>query len=133
MSAEKEVVFSPHAPNPIGPYSQGIKHGGLIYVSGCIGISKESNSLVSGGVGNETRQALDNLKSIVEAGGSNLSRVLKCTILLADMAFFREVNAIYAEYFPVDPPARATFAVLGLPAGALVEIECICAEAPPST
>ncbi len=105
-----------------------MKYGGVIYVSGCIGLSRETGALVPGGIAEETRQALENLKNIVEASGSNLSRVLKTTILLADMQFFKEVNAIYAEYFPADPPARATFAVLGLPAGALVEIECICAD-----
>lgn len=104
-----------------------MKYGGVIYVSGCIGLNKETGSLVSGGIVEETRQTLENLKRIVESSGSNLSRVLKTTILLADMQFFKEVNSIYSEYFPVDPPARATFAVLGLPAGALVEIECICA------
>ncbi len=97
----------------------------MLYVSGCIGINRELKGLVPGGLAAQTRQALDNLKAIVEAGGSDLSKVVKCTVLLADMATFGEVNAIYAEYFPENPPARATFAVLGLPAGALVEIDCI--------
>jgi 2-iminobutanoate/2-iminopropanoate deaminase len=100
----------------------------VTYVSGCIGLSKDTGALVIGGIEEETRQALENLKSIVLASGSDLSRVLKTTILLADMQYFKVVNAIYAEYFPTDPPARATFAVLGLPAGALIEIECICAD-----
>ena len=95
-------------------------------MSGCIGINKELKALVPVGVGAQARQVLENLKAIVESAGSDLSKVVKCTVLLADMAFFAEVNAIYAEYFPENPPARATFAVLGLPAGALVEIECIC-------
>lgn len=69
---------------------------------------------------------MENLKNIIEYSGSDMSKVVKCTILLADMATFAEVNAIYGEYFPKDPPARATFAVLGLPAGAAVEIEAVC-------
>jgi 2-iminobutanoate/2-iminopropanoate deaminase len=81
--------------------------------------------LVPGGVGAQARRVLENLKAIVEYAGSDMSRVCKCTVLLTDMANFAEVNAIYAEYFPVDPPARATFAVVGLPGGALVEIDCI--------
>jgi 2-iminobutanoate/2-iminopropanoate deaminase len=108
--------------------SQAIKYGGVTYVSGCIGLNKETGALVHGGIVEETRQALENLKSIVVASGSDLSRVLKTTVLLADMQYFKEVNAIYAEYFPFEPPARATFAVLGLPAGALIEIECVCAD-----
>ena len=89
---------------------------------------KETGSLVIGGIEQEARQALENLKNIVLASGSDLTRVLKTTILLADMQYFQVVNRIYAEYFPTDPPARATYAVLGLPAGALIEIECICAD-----
>lgn len=69
---------------------------------------------------------MENMKSIVESGGCNMSRIVKCTVLLADIADFSVVNAVYAEYFPEDPPARACFAVLALPAGALVEIDCIC-------
>jgi 2-iminobutanoate/2-iminopropanoate deaminase len=139
---ERVVVFTEDAPRAIGPYrqeyhsrllfnffsSQAIKYGGVTYVSGCIGLSKETGALVHGGIEEETRQALENLKSIVLASGSDLSRVLKTTILLADMQYFKAVNDIYAEYFPTDPPARATFAVLGLPAGALIEIECVCAD-----
>jgi len=80
---------------------------------------------VPGGVGAQARRVLENLKAIVECSGSDMSKVVKCTVLLTDMANFAEVNAIYAEYFPKDPPARATFAVVGLPAGSLVEIDAI--------
>ncbi len=85
-----------------------------------------TKALVPGGVGPQARRVLDTMKAIVEYSGSDMSKVCKCTVLLTDMANFAEVNAIYAEYFPKDPPARATFAVAGLPAGALVEIECVC-------
>jgi 2-iminobutanoate/2-iminopropanoate deaminase len=97
----------------------------MLYVSGCIGVNPETKTLVPGGVGPQARMVMENLKNIIEFSGSNMGKVVKCTILLADMASFAEVNAIYGEYFPADPPARATFAVLGLPAGALVEIEAI--------
>lgn len=98
----------------------------MVYVSGCIGLKRGEKTLVEGGVGAQARQTLENLKSIVEASGSDMSKVVKCTVLLSSMDYFAEVNAIYAEYFPSSPPARACFAVLGLPMGALVEIEAIC-------
>jgi 2-iminobutanoate/2-iminopropanoate deaminase len=98
----------------------------MIYVSGCVGLDPISKELAPGGVGSQARRALENLKNIIEAGGSNLQNVVKCTVLLADMSYFAEINAIYGEYFSVDPPARATFAVLGLPLGALIEIDAIC-------
>ncbi len=81
--------------------------------------------MVPGGVEAETRMVLENMKLVVETAGSRMDRVVKCTILLTSMDHFAKVNSIYAEYFPVDPPARTTFAVAGLPAGALVEMDCI--------
>ena len=98
----------------------------MLYVSGNIGVNPDTKAMVPGGVGPQARQVMENLKNIIEECGFSMSKVVKCTILLADMATFGEVNAIYGEYFPEEPPARATFAVLGLPAGALVEIEAIC-------
>lgn len=121
----KEVISSPLAPAAIGPYSQAIKANGMIYCSGCLGVDPELKALVPGGVGAQTRQVLTNMKNVLEAGGSNMNKVVKCTVLLASMSDFVEVNGIYAEFFPADPPARATFAVAGLPLGGLVEIECI--------
>ncbi len=121
----REVISTPNSPAAIGPYSQAIRANGMVYVSGCIGLDPETKKMVEGGVAAQARRVLDNLKAIVEASGSDLSKVCKCTVLLADMSFFAEINAIYAEYFPENPPARATFAVLGLPAGALIEIDCI--------
>ncbi len=101
---------------------------GMIYVSGCIGLNPTTKTLVEGGLIPQTRQVLENMKSVVEAAGSDMSKVVKCTVLLTNMADFIEVNKIYAEFFPVNSPARATFSVVGLPAGALVEIECICMQ-----
>lgn len=97
----------------------------MVYVSGCLGLSPELKALVPGGVGAECRQVLENMKSVLAAAGSDMSKVVKTTILLKDMASFAEVNGIYSEYFTENFPARATFAVAGLPLGALVEIECI--------
>lgn len=99
--------------------------GGMVYCSGSIGLIPETKKLVEGGVGPQARQTLVNMKNVVEGAGSDMSKVVKCTVLLADMETFAEVNAIYAEFFPSNPPARACFAVKGLPAGSLVEIDCI--------
>lgn len=96
-----------------------------MYVSGCIALDPSTRKLVEGGIEEQTRQVLENLKNIVEASGSSLSNVVKCTVLLTDMGTFAAVNNIYAEYFPENPPARMTYAVAGLPANALVEIDAI--------
>lgn len=125
MSLNKVVVSTSKAPAAIGPYSQAIIANGFVFVSGCIGMEVDTMNIVSGGVKSETRKVLDNMKEILEASGTNLSKVVKTTILLQDMSSFAEVNAIYAEYFPVDPPARATYAVKDLPKGAAIEIECV--------
>lgn len=98
----------------------------MVYVSGCIGVDREIGRIVEGGVVAQARQVLTNMKNIIEAAGSDLTKVVKCTVLLVDIAHFAEVNAVYAEFFTENPPARACFAVVALPAGALVEIECIC-------
>ena len=122
---DREVICTENAPAAIGPYSQAIKANGMVYVSGCIGLHPVEKKIVPGGVGAECRQVLENMKAVLEAAGSSMAKVCKTTILLKDMASFAEVNGIYAEYFPESPPARATFAVAGLPLGALVEIEAI--------
>ena len=95
-SIVKEVINSATAPAAIGPYSQAIKAGGMVYVSGCIGMCHIEKKIVTGGVTAETRKVLENLKSIVEAAGSSLDKVVKCTVLLQDIADFPAVNAIYA-------------------------------------
>ena len=96
-----------------------------MYISGCIGVDPATKSIVPGGVGAQARRAMENLKAVVEASGSDLTKVVKCTVLLADMSFFAEINGIYGEYFATNPPARTTFAVAGLPLGALFEIDAI--------
>ena len=126
MSAfDREIISTEGAPAAIGPYSQAVKTSGMLYVSGCIGIKRELGKLVDGGIGPQTRQVMENMKAIVEAGGSSMDKVVKTTVLMTDISSYPEINAIYAEYFPSDsPPAREAYAVAALPAGALIEIDC---------
>lgn len=118
-------IRSEHAPTPVGPYSQGIVAGTTVYCSGQLGLDPATMQLVEGGVAAQTRQALQNLAAVLEAGRSSLRLVVKTTIFLVDMNDFAEVNAVYATFFPHLPPARSTFAVAGLPLGGRVEIEAI--------
>ncbi|KAJ2944368.1 hypothetical protein O0L34_g18369 [Tuta absoluta] len=120
----KTIVRSPNIYEPVGPYSQAILADKTLYVSGVLGMDKEGQ-LVWGGTERETRQALDNMKHVLEAGGASLLSVVKVTILLADMKDFKTVNQVYSEYFQADCPARATYQVAKLPNDASVEIECI--------
>ena len=121
----REVIHSDKAPKPIGPYSIGIRTNGLVFASGSLGLDPSTGELVPGGIEAETRQALENLKSILEAGGASLKSVVKTTVFLRDMAEFPKMNAIYREYFPVDSPARTTVQAAALPKSAAVEIEAI--------
>ena len=117
---------SPAAPDPIGPYSQAIAHGGWLFASGQIPIDPATGKLVTGDVETQTEQAIKNLAAVLEAGGSSLGRVVRSTIYLTDLSLFPEVNAVYAKYFCSDPPpARATVGVASLPLGAAVEIDAI--------
>jgi 2-iminobutanoate/2-iminopropanoate deaminase len=112
-------------PKAIGPYSLGVKACKFVYTAGQIGIDPTTGDLVKGGLESETRQALENLKAILESGGSNLAHVVKTTVFLKDIADFAKMNAIYAEYFNSEPPARSAFQIVALPKGALVEIESV--------
>eukprot|EP00741_Cyanophora_paradoxa_P014272 tig00020780_g13764.t1 len=126
VCAMRQVVQTDAAPSAVGPYSQAIKTKDTLYVSGCLGLVPATMDFESAtDVEIQTEQALKNLKAIIEAGGSRLENVVKTTILLAKIDDFAKVNAIYAKYFPKDPPARSTFAVAALPKAALVEIEAI--------
>jgi 2-iminobutanoate/2-iminopropanoate deaminase len=122
---KKKVIQTDKAPKAIGPYSQAIRTDSVVYTAGQIGFEPASMEIVTGGVEAETRQALTNLKNILEASGSSLEHVVKITVFLQDMADFPKMNAIYAEYFPENPPARSTVQVAALPKGALVEIEAV--------
>ena len=124
----KKVITSDKAPRAIGPYSIAIrieKLVKLVYTAGQIGLDPTTGELVPGGIETETRQVLTNLKHVLEAAGTNLDNVVKTTVFLKDMADFIKMNAIYAEFFAQDPPARSTVAVAGLPKGASVEIEVV--------
>ena len=109
----------------MGPYSLGIKAGQFVFCSGQTGHDLDTGKLVEGGVEAQTRQVMARLSSILEAAGSSLSRVVKTTVFLTDINDFARFNAVYAEFFPSEPPARSTFQVGALPGGASVEIECI--------
>ena len=113
------------APAAIGPYSQAIAAGGLIFVSGQLPIDPATGSFPEGGVEAQTRQSLTNIKAILEEAGSGLDKVVKTTVLLADMGDFAAMNGVYSEFFGNPYPARCAFAVKTLPKGALVEIECV--------
>ncbi|HKX45469.1 MAG TPA: RidA family protein [Planctomycetota bacterium] len=123
---ERTRVHTDRAPAAIGPYSQAIRAGGVLYCSGQVALDPRSGEFRAGTAAEEARRCLENLKAVVEAGGSSLARVVRCTVYLVDMADFAAVNAVYGEFFTGDaPPARATVAVAMLPKGAKVEIDCI--------
>lgn len=121
----KEIINSPKAPAPIGPYSQAIKSGNTLYVSGQIPLDESTGNLVEGSIEEETDQVMKNLSYILEEAGLTFKNVLKCSIFVSDMGNFANVNAVYGRYFPEDPPARETVEVSGLPKGVNVEISCI--------
>jgi 2-iminobutanoate/2-iminopropanoate deaminase len=121
---EKEVLDVPGAVAGL-PFSPAVKVGSIIYLSGQIGNRIGTRTLVPGGVGPETRQALDNIRTILEAAGSSLEEVFKCTVFLADIAEYEAMNKVYAGVFRAEPPARSTVAGSGLALGARVEIECM--------
>lgn len=128
---EKQEIIAEAAPAPIGPYSVGMRVGHLVFTAGQIGIRRETGELVSEDVQAQTRQALENLKNILEAAGSSLELVVKTTIFVKDLENYALINEAYAEYFATKPPARSTVGVAALPAGAAVEIEAIAVTAQP--
>jgi len=126
MSDARQEVRTDEAPAPVGPYSQAIRAGDLVYASGQIPLDPASGEKVEGEIEDEARQVLANLKAVLEAAGSGMDRVVKATVYLTDLSLFPRVNAVYAEAFDVDPaPARVTVGVSALPLGALVEIDAI--------
>lgn len=122
---EKKVVVTEGAPKAIGPYSVGISAGHFVFTAGQIGLDPATQNIIEGGVEAETRQALTNLKNILEAANSSLEQVVKTTVFLRDMGDFARMNAVYSEFFKENPPARSTVQVAALPKGAAVEIEAI--------
>jgi 2-iminobutanoate/2-iminopropanoate deaminase len=124
----KKVISTSKAPAAIGPYSQAIQVGNLVFASGQIPIDPAMGNFVAGGVREQARQSLTNVKAILDEAGLTLDNVVKTTVFLADMNDFADVNAVYAEFFAEPYPARSAVAVKTLPKGALVEIEVIAAQ-----
>jgi 2-iminobutanoate/2-iminopropanoate deaminase len=121
----KQIVFTEKAPKPIGPYSQAVRAGDLIFTAGQLGFDPVTMEFVAGGIEEQTRQALANIASILEAAGTDMSRVVKCAVFLKDLNDFAKMNGVYASVFNENPPARTTVGGAGLPKNALVEIECV--------
>ncbi|HET7144479.1 MAG TPA: RidA family protein [Anaerolineales bacterium] len=122
---KKKVIHTDKAPKAIGPYSQAIRTDSMVYTAGQIGIDPATGEMVAGSVEEQTRQALTNIRNVLEAAGSAIEQVVKTTVFLKDMSDFLKMNAVYAEIFGENPPARSTIAVAGLPKGGLVEIEVV--------
>ena len=123
-----KVISTKKAPAAIGPYSQAIQVGNLVYTSGQIPIDPATGTFVEGGIKEQTRQSLNNVRAILEEAGLSMTNVIKTTVFLADMADFADMNAIYAEFFTEPYPARSAVAVKTLPKGALVEIEVVAEQ-----
>lgn len=121
----KEIISTKNAPQAIGPYSQAVKTGNLMFISGQIPLNPETGDLVSGSIEDEANQVLNNIKSICEAAGNSLEDIVKITIFLTDLDNFASVNEVMKEHFSEPYPARATIEVSGLPLGVNVEIEAI--------
>ena len=124
----KKVIYSASAPEPIGPYSQAIQAGNLLFVSGKVAIQKSTGNIITSTIQEETHQVMKNLSEILTAAGFDFSHVVKCTIFLKDMNNFPEVNEVYGSYFQKEPPARETVEVSRLPKDVHVEISCIAVK-----
>ena len=126
----KEIVATSRAPQAIGPYSQAVRAGNLVFASGQIPIDPATKEFVAGGVAEQTEQVLKNLKAVFEAAGIGLDQIVKTTVFLADMNDFTAMNEVYGKYFAENPPARATVQAARLPRDAKVEIEAIAVTEP---
>lgn len=123
----KEVIFTNEAPNAVGPYSQAVKSGNTIYLSGQLGLDPKTGKMVEGGVAAQAEQALKNICAVLKSQGATADNVVKTTVFITKISDFQTVNTEYSKVFTKDFPARSCFAVAELPLGALVEIECIAA------
>jgi len=121
----KQIIATDKAPAAVGPYSQAVRVGDIIYSAGQLGLVPETRQLAGPDIESQTRQALENVKAVVEAAGSCLKHVVKTTVFLQDIQEWPKMNAIYAEYFPEEPPARSAVQVAALPMGARMEIEVV--------
>jgi 2-iminobutanoate/2-iminopropanoate deaminase len=122
---KKDIIVTEKAPKAIGPYTVANRVGNLVFTAGQLGLDPAVNELVPGGIQAETRQSLTNIKNVLEAAGTSLENVVKTTVFLRDMGEFSQMNAIYAEFFPQNPPARSTVQVAALPKNGAVEIEAV--------
>ncbi|MBI5599169.1 MAG: RidA family protein [Deltaproteobacteria bacterium] len=125
VSVPKEEIKTPGAPKAIGPYSQAIKAGGFVFVSGQIPVDPSTGEVTPGGVGAQTRRAIENMKAVLEEAGSGLGDVVKTTVYLRDISAFAEMNEAYGSFFSPPYPARATVEVSNLPKGVGVEIDAV--------
>ncbi len=125
MAAQKQCLTSSRLAPAVGPYSQAVRYGDMLYCSGVIPLDPETRQLVAGGIQEQTRRVLDSLVALLADCGTDIRNVVKTTVFLQDMGQFQEFNGVYAEYFPEAPPARGTVQVAKLPLGALVEVEAI--------
>ena len=121
----KEIINTPDAPAPIGPYSQAVKAGNILFISGQIALDPVSGELITDDIGKETQQVMKNLQAVLKQAGTGFEAVVKTNIFLSDMSLFAQVNEVYGSYFTADFPARETVAVKGLPKGVNVEISMI--------
>ncbi len=121
----KQTISTDQAPKAIGPYSQAVTHGGLVYLSGQIPLDPASGTIVEGDIAAQTGRVLENLKAVLAAAGSSLENVLKTTVYLKDMGEFAKMNEVYGSYFSSNPPARSTVEVARLPRDARVEIDVV--------
>ena len=121
----KEIIYSNQAPEPIGPYSQAVKAGQMLFVSGQIAINRTTGAIINSSIPDETNQVMANLEAILKQAGTNFNNVVKCTIFLKDMSSFPVVNEVYGKFFANNPPARETVEVSRLPKDVNVEISCI--------
>jgi len=123
----KDIVLTDKGPKPIGPYSQAVKSNGFLFASGQVALDPRYNEFLGGDIRQQTERAMENIKAVVEAAGSNLHHVVKTTVFLKDMNDFAAMNEAYGKFFPAAPPARSTVQVARLPKDALLEIEVIAA------
>ena len=121
----RKVIHTEKAPKAVGPYSQAISTGNLLFTAGQVAIDPRTGKLVEGGIKEQTRQVMENLKAILAEAAADFSKVVKTTVFLQDIKTFVDFNQVYGDYFPSEPPARSTFQVGALPLGAMVEIEMI--------
>ena len=120
---KKKIIHTEHAPAAVGPYSQAVRVGRLVYTAGQIALDPATGQVIEGGIEEQTRQVLTNLQAVLEAAGAGLDTVMKTTVFLQDIAEFGAMNAVYAEFCPENPPARSAVQVAALPLGVRVEIE----------